>query len=223
MNLGGPIALVADDDEFFRVALSTVLLKQFGFSQVVEAGSLDEALERLGDTNDISMALFDLHMPGMQSPANLRAVRECFPSLMVAVVSASRSRHHILQALEAGVHGYIPKGMGVGGLTSALRSLLESVIYVPWFLADVGESAEDSSVPHLTKTASNYGLIDMLTPRQQEVLGLIVQGKSNKEIARTLRLGEGTVKVHMAALFRSLGVKTRSAAAAAGAQALGRG
>jgi DNA-binding NarL/FixJ family response regulator len=159
----------------------------------------------------------------MQSPANLRAVRECFPALMVAVVSASKSRRDVLQALEAGVHGYIPKGMGVGGLTSALRSLLAGMIYVPSFLAEIGGSVEDSSVAHPPSTSASSGLIDMLTPRQQEVLELIVQGKSNKEIARALRLGEGTVKVHMAALFRALGVNTRSAAAAAGAKALGQG
>jgi DNA-binding NarL/FixJ family response regulator len=146
------VGLIADDDAYFRMAVSAILTRQFGFSGVLEAASLDEALECLSENPNVCAALFDLSMPGMRTPTHLRAVRECFPNARIAVISGSTSRHDILLALEAGV------------------------------------------------------------------LDLLVQGKTNKEIALALRLGEGTVKIHMAAIFRYFGVNNRAAAAVAGAR-----
>ena len=210
-------ALIADDDEFFRAALSAILTKQLGFAKVFEAASLDEALDQLGIQESISAAFFDLSMPGVQSPATLKAVRECFPDTRMAVVSASRRRQDILLALEAGVHGYVPKGLGIKDLTAALRTILEGAIYVPPSLADLPAASEEPMDPlRHGRDADNIRAACALTARQRDVLELLVQGKSNKEIAQALALGEGTVKVHLAAVFRTLGVRTRSAAAAAG-------
>jgi DNA-binding NarL/FixJ family response regulator len=212
------IALIADDDEFFRMALATILTSKLKFAEVVQAASLDEAVEKLSARPDISLSLFDLAMPGMESPANLRAVRDCFETLRVAVVSSSKNRQDILSALEAGVHGYVPKGLGVADLAHALQLIVDGVIYVPPSIADLpaqGQPAPREVAPPAPKAA-----LTTLTPRQRGVLELLVQGKSNKAIARDLDLGEGTVKVHMAALFRSLGVRTRTAAAVAGGRLL---
>ena len=213
------IALIADDDEFFRMALATILTSKLKFAEVVQAASLDEGVEKLSARNDISLALFDLAMPGMESPANLRAVRDCFETLRVAVVSSSKNRQDILSALEAGVHGYVPKGLGVADLAHALQLIVDGVIYVPPSIADLpaqGAPAPSREAPPPTPKSA----LATLTPRQRGVLALLVQGKSNKAIARDLDLGEGTVKVHMAALFRSLGVRTRTAAAVAGGRLL---
>ena len=73
------IGIVADDDAYFRMAVGAILTRQLGFSDIIEAGSLDEALERLSEETGISAALFDLSMPGLRTPMNLRSVRECFP------------------------------------------------------------------------------------------------------------------------------------------------
>jgi DNA-binding NarL/FixJ family response regulator len=213
------IALIADDDEFFRMALATILTSKLKFAEVVQAASLDEGVEKLSSRGDISLALFDLAMPGMESPANLRAVRDCFETLRVAVVSSSKNRQDILSALEAGVHGYVPKGLGVADLAHALQLIVDGVIYVPPSIADLpaqGAPAPSREAPPPTPKSA----LATLTPRQRGVLALLVQGKSNKAIARDLDLGEGTVKVHMAALFRSLGVRTRTAAAVAGGRLL---
>jgi DNA-binding NarL/FixJ family response regulator len=217
------VALVADDDEFFRMAIGSILLDRLGVAEVIEVGSLDEAMERLGERADITIALFDLAMPGMQGPANLGAVRETFPDIRTAVVSASRRREDVLTTLAAGAHGYVTKGLGVEDLTQALRAILNGTIYVPPLLAQL--SATDSADP----TGGFWGperrvtsdVLSRLTPRQKDVLELLVKGKSNKEIARELDLGEGTVKIHLAALFRNLGVRNRATAAVAGAQLIG--
>lgn len=217
---GAPRAcLVADDDEFFRMALRSILQTQLNYAEVIETGSLDEALERLPEARNVTLALFDLAMPGMESAASLRAVRECFPDVRVAVVSASSRRSDILLALQAGVHGYVPKSLGARDLANALSTIESGTIYVPGVLADVSGDTKDTLMPSAPmRTEDSLEAVQSLTPRQRDVLTLIVQGKSNKEIARALNLGEGTVKVHVAALFRVLGVTSRSAAAATGSR-----
>ena len=221
-DTGSVTILIADDDEFFRMALSTIVTKTFTEATVVETSSLDEALERLAEAGPVSLALFDLSMPGMESAASLRAVRECFPHTRVAVVSASTRRADILLALEAGAHGYIPKGFGVSELVSALEAIRSGMIYIPSSVADLNGIHAEPDRPLPTSAPSGPRPDKSLTNRQWDVLEQLVQGKSNKEIARVLNLGEGTVKVHIAALFRSLGVTSRSAAAAAGMRLLGR-
>jgi DNA-binding NarL/FixJ family response regulator len=216
----GRVCLIADDDEFFRMALGSILQTKLGFAQVIETGSLDEAIERLSDPGGADLALFDLAMPGMESAASLRAVRECFPDLRIAVVSASSRRSDILQALEAGVHGYVPKSLGANDLAYALEAISSGRIYVPASLADVAGERAPEGPQIVQREEAPSSPLEGLTPRQRDVLGLIVQGYSNKEIARALNLGEGTVKVHVAALFRGLRVTSRSAAAAAGARML---
>lgn len=210
----GKAALIADDDEFFRMALRVILTERLGFSEVIEARSLDDAVECLSQRDDISLALFDLAMPGMKSAASLRAVRESFADLKIAVVSGSRRRDDVLLALTNGVHGYVPKSLGASNIQRALALVMDGLVYVPPLITelDFGEQAQPAIAPQ--------SALDDLTPRQKEVLRLVVQGKSNKEISRTLDLSEGTVKVHMSALFRSLGTSSRSAAAAVGIQLL---
>lgn len=207
------IAVIADDHGMYRMGLAFTLKDRLGFDGVEEAASLDEALSRLGDTDDIALAIFDLSMPGMQSAASLAAVRECYPDLPIAVVSGSDSRTDVLAALAAGVNGFVPKGLRDDDLVAALKTILGGAIYVPATLAQSTAATEPATTG-----------IDLarLTPRQREVLELLVEGRSNKEIARALDLGHGTVKIHLAAVFRHLGVSNRAAAAAIAAPLLGR-
>jgi DNA-binding NarL/FixJ family response regulator len=185
---------------------------------VLQTASLDEALDQLLKQPDASLGLFELNMPGIQSAASLTAVRDCFPGVRVVVVSTSTRRQDILMALDAGVHGYVPKNINPGELTAALKMVIEGAVYVPPEVASTASLSVEGQV--LAPRPSKRSPPDTLTPRQREVLELLMEGKSNKEIARTLNLGEGTVKIHMAALFRAFGVNTRAAAAAAGMQLL---
>jgi DNA-binding NarL/FixJ family response regulator len=129
------------------------------------------------------------------------------------MATVSNRREDILLALQAGVNGYISKSMGLKELSSALEQILGGKVYVPASIASLGITG---SADEITATAAPDAA-PTLTPRQKDVLTLIVKGNSNKEIARGLGLGEGTIKVHLAALFRVLGVHSRSAAAAKGA------
>lgn len=214
------IGLIADDDSYFRIAISTILTTQLGFSRIIEAGSLDEAIECLDQNSNVAVALFDLSMPGTPTLKNLRTVRENFPKARVAVISGSQSRRDILSSLEAGVHGYVPKTLSITELTGALKAVLNGDLYVPSLLADVEPSDRPEPPVRTEQVETSVGeLAPILTPRQQEVLDLLIKGKSNKEIALALKLGEGTVKVHLAAIFRHFGVNNRAAAAVAATRA----
>jgi DNA-binding NarL/FixJ family response regulator len=181
-----------------------------------------------------SLALFDLAMPGMEGPNTLAAVRKDHPDTRIAVVSASQSRDDVVAALAAGVHGYIAKGSGPLELIRALKIVMSGDIYVPAFLADVPANgmrrAESSTILTASEaeekalgtglavgSAETRGSLVAISPRQREVLALLVKGYSNKRIAQELLLGEGTVKIHVAGLLRNLGVSNRAGAAAAGA------
>lgn len=223
------VGLIVDENAYFRMAVGSILERQFGCSPVIEAKSFDEGLERLGGQSNIAVALFDLAVPGMRTPTNLRTIRECFPGTRVAVTSVSANRRNILLALEAGVHGYLEKSLGITELTSALKIIFDGGIYVPPSLADISSSSHEEGDKELQRATiektgasgsdrENVVPVSPLTPRQQDVLDLLVQGKTNKEIAQSLGLGEGTVKIHMAAIFRYFGVTNRAAAAVAGAR-----
>jgi DNA-binding NarL/FixJ family response regulator len=181
------------------------------FSDVLEAETFDQATALLSEKR-IDLAVFDLVMPGMAGPGSLKGVRDRFPHLCLVMASVSNRREDILLALQAGVNGYVPKSIGLKEFSSALTQILRGTVYVPASMASPSATGPaDEIAPAGSEVAAT------LTPRQKDVLTLVVKGSSNKEIAKQLGLGEGTVKVHLASLFRTLGVHSRSAAAAKGA------
>jgi len=221
----GRTALVADDDEFFRIALSNVLCARLGFSNVVLASSFDEAVEEISGCCEIEVALFDLNMPVMDNWQSLRTIRECVPKTRLAVVSGSRDRNDILTALSIGMQGYISKGLGVSELARAIRLICRGDVYLPPFFPELAITGNRAvSTPPAQEPLQKEGgyLQPGWTPRQYEVLKLLIEGKSNKAMARILGLSEGTIKFHLSAVFRALGANNRVEAATAGARLLDR-
>ncbi|MBX3511548.1 MAG: response regulator transcription factor [Hyphomonadaceae bacterium] len=200
-------ALIADDHELFRSGLRQLLIDDLGVAEVREAESLDQAIEILTNEGPYSLILVDLRMPGMNGAEALSALRDGWPEAKVAVVSAWEGRAEILAALAAGVHGYVPKSLPSAEIAAALRSILEGRIFAPAALGrrDAGEAGPPPPAP----TGE-----DKLTLRQKEVLHELLKGQASKEIARTLDIAEGTVKIHLAAIYRALGVRTRAEAIA---------
>ncbi|MBC7477919.1 MAG: response regulator transcription factor [Pseudorhodobacter sp.] len=215
-------ALIADGDEFFRLALASVLCDRLHFSEVVQTETFDAAADALSRRDDVELALFDLDLRDPKSWQNLRALRERFPSLRVAVVSCSQDRNDILKALSIGLHGYVSKGLGVSELTRALQSICAGIIYLPPFLPDLPiEDAAAAALPDAGATPDRVaGSIADFTPRQSEVLDMLVRGRSNKAMARELNLSEGTIKFHLSAVFRVLHATNRVEAATCGARLL---
>ena len=210
------IALIADTDVYFRMAIKALLMRELGFSDVIEVHSFDEAKEYLLGHAEVSVAILDLSTPAMKAAAGLRIVRACFPETKVVASSITDARCDILSTLESGAHGYLPKNSNIAELTAALRLILDGGIYVPPSLAEATSEVSESVIgSRELRALSDAVARSPLTPRQMDVLELLVLGKTNKEMALALKLGEGTVKIHLAAIFRHFGVTNRAAAAVA--------
>lgn len=206
MNMGIR-ALIADDHELFRSGLKQLLIDVLGAEDVREAETLDQAIESLTNEGAGDLVLVDLRMPGMNGAEALAALRDGFPDSKIAVVSAWEERAEIIAALSAGVHGYIPKSLPSAEIANAIRSILDGRIFVP---ATIGRRE-----PNAPASPPDIGAgQDKLTLRQREVLNELLKGQASKEIARTLDIAEGTVKIHLAAIYRALGVRTRAEAIA---------
>ena len=204
--------LIADDHGLYRAGLGFLLKDRLGVDEVIEVGSLDEALDVLALDPDIDLALFDLSMPGMTGPDSLGAVKTAYPASNIAVISGGENRENVLKSIAAGLSGYIPKSLSDEEIARALEMMLRGYIFVPTFMA---ATAEASPAPRERERAGpmHPAPLDELTPRQRDVLHHLVQGRSNKEIARELDIAEGTVKIHLAALFVHFGAHNRTALA----------
>lgn len=201
-------ALIADDHELFRSGMKQLLVDMLSAEDVREAESMDRALEILTNEGAGDLVLVDWRMPGMSGAESLAALRDGFPEAKVAVISAWEERSDILAALGAGVHGYIPKSLSSTQIAAALQGILDGRIFVPPAMGKregVGGEAGGAG-----------GKLDQdkLTLRQRDVLQELLKGQASKEIARTLDIAEGTVKIHLAAIYRALGVRTRAEAIA---------
>jgi DNA-binding NarL/FixJ family response regulator len=211
--------LIADDHPLVRQAMRLVFDDQGSEYEFAEADGLDPALELLGSTT-IDLLLMDLNMPGMAGAESLRALREAYPATKIAVVTGQEDRTTILECLSAGIHGYILKASPVEEIMQAVTSIMEGRVYVTPALArftSLQRATEHDAEPiQLSASASaGQGLLPppKLTKRQAEVLRLLGQGQPTKQIARGLDLGIGTVKIHLAAVFKALNAKNRTEAA----------
>jgi DNA-binding NarL/FixJ family response regulator len=198
--------LVVDDHPLILEALHHVL-KQLSAEVVVcdaPSGSAGRSLAAANPNADLM--LFDLGLPGVDGFALLAELRERHPAIPVVVLSGSERREDVLRALDLGAMGYIPKGVSNEVMLQALRLVLSGGVFLP-----PSALAAAASAPPVPPAA---GLRDLaLTDRQAEVLALVLEGKPNKLICRQLGLAEGTVKIHVAACLRALGVHSRTQAA----------
>ena len=202
-----PSVLIADDHELFREGVRALLMDALDASDVRQAASLDDALDLLADGPAPDLLILDLHMPGVSGVESLGALRDAFPGSKVVVMSASEDRGAIIAALHCGVHGYIPKSLSAAQIEAALRDVLSGRIYVPSVIGRRDGGLEpERPMPPVT--------VEGLTTRQKDVLSELMKGQSSKEIARALGIAEGTVKIHLAAIYRSAGVRTRAEAIA---------
>ncbi len=199
------LALIADDHGLYRMGLKLLLEDRLGFGEVIEAGGFDEALDRLADTPSIKLALFDLSMPGMGGPSSLAVVRQSYPDLHVAVISGQEDRANVDATLAHGLNGFIPKSMSDEKIVTAIKDVMAGKTFVP-----VVTAAKAAPQIQRGPEPTSLSQMDGLTPRQRDVLGGIVRGLANKEIARELDIAEGTVKIHLAALFSHFDVRNRT-------------
>lgn len=196
-------ALVVDDHAVVRMGVAQLLRQLQPAMEVSEAGNLAQAEALLAARPDVALVVLDVFLPDVPptSPLmGLRRLRQRHPLLAVALLSAEADKDLASQALREGAAGWLPKSADPRALAAALTLVLQGGCYVPRFLLEreAGAPAEG------------------LSGRQLEVLAQLVEGRSNKEIARALALSESTVKTHLAAIFRVLKARNRTQAVMAG-------
>jgi len=198
--------LLVDDHTLFRDALIPLLGDLNPETKVIEAATEDEAIGATEYYRDLDLILLDLVIPGCDGFRLLGRLRTAVPEVPLVILSGENEPKMVNQALEAGARGYIPKGATVQGAKNALRLVLGGEVYVPLTL--LSGSADQPREKETDNMSGDTGL----TPRQLEVLNLLSQGLPNKLIARRLDLSEGTIKLHVSAILRSLGTGNRTEA-----------
>jgi DNA-binding NarL/FixJ family response regulator len=202
--------LVVDDHPLIREALRQVLKALDGDIELVEAAGAAEALAAAGRNDAFDLILLDLALPDADGFDVLRELRERYPAFPVVVLSASEQAQTVIRALDAGAMGFIPKTSSNELLLGALRLVLSGAVYLP---AEVLRHAPMPALASKPAAAAEVSYRDLgLTQRQAQVLALLVQGKPNKIICRELSLAEGTVKIHVTAILKALGVTNRTQA-----------
>jgi len=176
----------------------------FDQCEIFEAASLEGAVATLEEQSNFDLILLDLNIPDVKRLEGLRMLREHFPMLPVVMVSGAFDRAIVRDALAAGAAGFIPKSMKRSAIVEALHRVAAGEIYIP---EDIEEASQISM-----EEAEILAKIDSLTPQQKTVLGHLVNGRLNKQIAYDLGVSMTTVKAHVSAILLKLGVFSRTQA-----------
>jgi DNA-binding NarL/FixJ family response regulator len=213
--------LLVDDHTLVRKGLAQVLALTVPGAEVTEAADADQAVRELeGGPHDV--ALLDIRMPGRDGLELLREIRASHPTMPVIMLTCFDNSEYVKKALAEGAAGYLLKDSSPEDLVQAISVAMSGSgnVLSPRAvrnLFDTAQAAEQQAQNH-----AHRGTEAGLTRRENDIIALLAEGYSNREISRTLFLSEKTVKAHLAAIFRKLGVTNRTKAAMA-AVAMGMG
>ncbi|AYA65762.1 MULTISPECIES: response regulator transcription factor [unclassified Alteromonas] len=196
--------LIADDHPLYRDALRGALSLTLPDLILREAGDLTTTVDIL-EKEDIDLLLLDLHMPGSHDMFGLVHIRKLYPELPVAVVSGTEDAAIISKIVGVGALGFIPKTASSGDIANAVQSILDGDIWLPESVSEKIEEVDEAFSELADKVAS-------LTPSQYKVLCYMRDGLLNKQIGYNLDIAEATVKAHVTAIFKKLGINNRTQA-----------
>lgn len=194
--------IIADDHPLFRNALCQAVKQVVTDAQIFECDSIGSLEILLGEETDIDLILLDLRMPGANGFSGLVLIRRAFPDIPVVVISASDEQMIMQRAIEYGASGFIPKASELNQIATALQAVMNGSLWLPTPVAQ-STSLEEHEFAQRLKT---------LTPQQLRVFMMLTKGLLNKQIAGEVNVSEATVRTHMTAIFRKLGVRNRTQA-----------
>jgi DNA-binding NarL/FixJ family response regulator len=189
--------LLVDDHELMRAGIRSLLKELDQIEVVGEAGNGKDSL-RLVESLQPDIVLMDIMMPEMNGLDAAARIVSRFPNVRVVILSLNTSEEHVLHAFRAGASGYLPKNSSPAELEQAIRAVHQGEKHVSGAVAI-----------HLVtglREGSKLSALERLTPRQSQVLQLVAEGNSSKEIARKLNISAKTVEVHRSELMKALGI-----------------
>ena len=209
--------LVIDDHPLVQEGVAAALEALGHEVSVIAAADSEQGLAAAAANPDIDLVLLDLALPGMSGLGVISALHQRFPSLPVVVLSALEDPENIRTAIASGAMGFVPKSAQTRVLIGVLQQVLEGNVSIPSTLGAGAPVTTPGSAPGSSGGAGLGGAgtepdVALLTLRQLEVLSRLCQGKTNKQIATELGLSEKTVKAHVTAIFKVLGVVNRTQA-----------
>ena len=200
--------LVVEDHALVREGLVQTLRQLDADVTVHEAADSDAARAVLEAGLSVDLLVLDLGLPGIDGLSYLVSLRQNHPEIPVVILSAYDDAHTVGRAMKCGAAGFVSKTYSSERLLAALRDVLDGRVFKP----DLLPAASPAISPRVSMDGRAEPAEFGLTERQAEVLGLMASGKSNREIAALLGLSEGTVKIHLTAIFKVLGVTSRTQA-----------
>lgn len=197
--------LIADDHPLYRDALRGALSLSLPELNLIEASDLQQTVDTLQSHQDIDLLLLDLNMPGSCDLFGLIHIRKLFPDLPIAVVSGVDDRQVVAKIINIGAMGFVPKTTSAGKIAEAVVAMLAGDLWIP----DNYGSELDTIDPNFSVLTDK---VASLTPAQYKVLCYLRDGLLNKQIAYNLDIATATVKAHITAMFRKLGINNRTQA-----------
>ncbi|MDO6460373.1 response regulator transcription factor [Granulosicoccaceae sp. 1_MG-2023] len=201
--------LIADDHPLFREAIINVIRQEFPGCTINECEDLDGAMGITAQNDELDLILLDLDMPGMNGLNGLIGLRNAAPTIPVVIVSAEKNKQVVLQAITYGAVGFIAKSSPREQMGKALQTILDGNVYLPPDIIRADGQAQTSQGGDESVRPISPELLSSLTRRQLLVLERMAKGESNKQIAYNLNIAETTVKTHVSAILRKLGVYNR--------------
>lgn len=214
-----PEIVIADGQALLRDGLRLLIERMDRGVKILETDRMTDLLKLIARNHSIELIFFDFALPGANGFAGLAELLSAAPTTPVIVLSASEDRSDIAQAVNLGARGYILKSSSREVLRLGVSLVLAGETYVPAnaFVGN-GHESSDTSAAAAPLLVGNGNPIERLTPRQLQVLRCVIDGQTNKEIARQLGVNETTVKSHVQGLMRKLGAANRTQAARTGMQ-----
>jgi len=209
--------LIADDHMLVREGLISTLRHLSCDVQFTQAADGDQVMAHLELDSAFDLILLDLRMPGTDGFSLLGSICNMYPDIPVVILSASDDVQTMRKSLDRGASGFIPKSTNHEVMLSALNLVIAGGVYIPpdMLSEEVPETAFDTGV---IVAKNSIEIRNRLTERQLEVLSLLAKGHQNKTIANSLGVSEHTIKIHVTAILKALGVKNRTQAVLAAQQ-----
>lgn len=197
--------IIADDHPLFRAALKQAVGQAVDNVEVIEADTIAALQHSVEACPEADLVLLDLNMPGAHGFSGLVFMRGQYPGLPVVMVSGTEDIQVIRKAIDYGASGFIPKSASLQLIAEAIQAVLNGDVWLPAGVQGQIDRASPETCDFSEKLAT-------LTPQQFRVLGMLMEGLLNKQIAYELSVSEATIKAHITAVFRKLGVRNRTQA-----------